>query len=108
MKFKTLSSIVNYLKKEYDSEVIELQDGENNIVELIPCINDIAKENIDLINITSKEYKVLTNELYGEYSYCSDIEEVKANLLIDFIDEKITLNRFKTITQYKKYRLENC
>lgn len=108
MKFKTLSSIVNYLKKEYTSEVIELQDGENNIVELIPCIDTIAKDNIDLINITSKEYKVLTNELYGEYSYCSDIEEVKANLLIDFIDEKITLNRFKTITQYKKYRLENC
>lgn len=108
MKFKTLSSIVNYLKKEYDSEVTELQDGENNIVELIPCIDDIARENIELISITSKEYKVLTNELYGEYSYCSDIEEVKANLLIDFIDEKITLNRFKTITQYKKYRLENC
>lgn len=108
MKFKTLSSIVNYLKKEYDSEITELQDGENNIVELIPCIDDIARENIELISITSKEYKVLTNELYGEYSYCSDIEEVKANLLIDFIDEKITLNRFKTITQYKKYRLENC
>ena len=51
---------------------------------------------------------MLTNKLYGVYSYCSDIEEVKANLLIDFIDEKITLNRFKTITQYKKYRLENC
>lgn len=108
MKFKTLSSIVNYLKKEYTSEVAELQDGENNIVELIPCIYDIAKENIDLINITSKEYKVLTNELYGEYSFCSGIEEVKANLLMDFIDEKITLNRFKTITQYKKYRLESC
>ena len=108
MKFKTLSSIANYLKKEYTSEVNELQDGEYNIIELLPCIGDIAKENIDLISITSKEYKVLTNELYGEYSYCSDIEEVKANLLIDFIDEKITLNRFKTLAQYKKYRLENC
>ena len=108
MKFKTLSSIANNLKKEYAAEVNELQEGEYNIIELIPCISDIAKENTDLISITSKEYKILTNELYGVYSYCSDIEEVKANLLIDFIDEKITLNRFKTITQYKKYRLENC
>ena len=32
MKFKTLSSIANYLKKEYAAEVNELQEGEYNIL----------------------------------------------------------------------------
>ena len=83
-----------------------MKESEYNIFELMN--NEIKKlivNNINL-NLNDKEYRILTNNLYGYYSYIDNIQELKENIKIDYFEYKvIDYDKFKTIIQFKKYLL---
>ena len=68
-------------------------------------IKELIVNNINL-NLNDKEYRILTNNLYGYYSYIDNIQELKENIKIDYFEYKvIDYDKFKTIIQFKKYLL---
>ena len=103
MSIKQLIQKINTL---YPSFIEEVKKSEYNIFELMDNdIKELIVNNINL-NLNDKEYRILTNNLYGYYSYIDNIQELKENIKIDYFEYKIIdYDRFKTIIHFKKYLL---
>lgn len=106
----TIKQLITKLDNEYSSIMEDIRKNEYNIYELCQGTNIIEKivENINL-TITDKEYRIMTNELYGIYYYVTDKEELVEILKVDYFEWKVVdYEKFKTITQFKKYILSEC
>ena len=90
----------------YPSFIEEVKKSEYNIFELMDNeIKELIVNNINL-NLNDKEYRILTNKLYGYYSYIDNIQELEENIKIDYFEYKVVnYDKFKTIIQFKKYLL---
>ena len=106
----TIKQLITKLDNEYSGIMEDIRKSEYNIYELCQGTNIIEKiiENINL-TITDKEYRIMTNELYGIYYYVTDKEELVEILKVDYFEWKVVdYEKFKTITQFKKYILSEC
>ena len=106
----TIKQLITKLDNEYSGIIEDIRKNEYNIYELCQGTNIIEKivENINL-TITDKEYRIMTNELYGIYYYVTDKEELVEILKVDYFEWKVVdYEKFKTITQFKKYILSEC
>ena len=103
MNIKQLIKKINTL---YPNFIEEVKKSEYNIFELMDDeIKELIVNNINL-NLNDKEYRILTNNLYGYYSYIDNIQELEENIKIDYFEYKvIDYDKFKTIIQFKKYLL---
>ena len=103
MSIKQLIQKINTL---YPHFIEEVKKSEYNIYELMNNeIKELIVNNINL-NLNDKEYRILTNKLYGYYSYIDNIQELEENIKIDYFEYKvIDYDKFKTIIQFKKYLL---
>ena len=102
----SIKQLIEKINKLYPNFIEEVKKSEHNICELMDNdIKELIVNNINL-NLNDKEYRILTNNLYGYYSYIDNIQELKENIKIDFFEYKvIDYDRFKTIIQFKKYLL---
>ena len=106
----TIIQLITKLDNEYSSIMEDIRKSEYNIYELCQGTNIIEKivENINL-TITDKEYRIMPNELYGIFYYVTDKEELVEILKVDYFEWKVVdYEKFKTITQFKKYILSEC
>ena len=103
MSIKQLIQKINTL---YPHFIEEVKKSEYNIYELMDNeIKELIVNNINL-NLNDKEYRILTNNLYGYYSYIDNIQELEENIKIDYFEYKVVnYDKFKTIIQFKKYLL---
>ena len=103
MSIKQLIQKINTL---YPHFIEEVKKSEYNIFELMDNeIKELIVNNINL-NLNDKEYRILTNNLYGYYSYIDNIQELEENIKIDYFEYKVVnYDKFKTIIQFKKYLL---
>ena len=102
----SIKQLIEKINKLYPTFIEEVKKSEYNIFELMDDdIKELIVNNINL-NLNDKEYRILTNNLYGYYSYIDNIQELKENIKIDYFEYKvINYNKFKTIIQFKKYLL---
>ena len=102
----SIKQLIEKINKLYPNFIEEVKKSEHNIFELMDNdIKELIVNNINL-NLNDKEYRILTNKLYGYYSYIDNIQELKENIKIDYFEYKIIdYDRFKTIIQFKKYLL---
>ena len=102
----SIKQLIEKINKLYPNFIEEVKKSEHNIFELMDNdIKELIVNNINL-NLNDKEYRILTNKLYGYYSYIDNIQELKENIKIDYFEYKvINYNKFKTIIQFKKYLL---
>ena len=107
---KTLTTLLKMVKEnlvKYNNlDSVE----EYTCVELVDddMLKTIEKFAIDYVNVTPTEYKKLTS-LYGyysDYSYITDIEKLKIELVVDALDYNL-IGTKKTIAQVKKEALKN-
>ena len=81
MSIKQLIQKINTL---YPIFIEEVKKSEYNIFELMDNeIKELIVNNINL-NLNDKEYRILTNKLYGYYSYIDNIQELEENIKIDY------------------------
>ena len=102
----SIKQLIEKINKLYPNFIEEVKKSEFNIFELMDDeIEGLIVNNINL-NLNDKEYRILTNKLYGYYSYIDNIQELKENIKIDYFEYKvIDYDKFKTIIQFKKYLL---
>ena len=102
----SIKQLIEKINKLYPNFIKEVEKSEYNIYELMNNdIKELIVNNINL-NLNDKEYRILTNNLYGYYSYIDNIQELKENIKIDYFEYKvINYDKFKTIIQFKKYLL---
>lgn len=106
----TIKQLITKLDNEYSSIMEDIRKNEYDIYELCQGTDFIEKivENINL-TITDKEYRIMTNELYGIYYYVTSKEELVEILKVDYFEWKVVdYEKFKTIAQFKKYILSEC
>ena len=106
----TIKQLITKLDNEYSSIMEDIRKSEYDIYELCQGTDFIEKivENINL-TVTDKEYRIMTNEIYGIYNYVTSKEKLVENLKVDFFEWKVVdPEKFKTITQFKKYILSEC
>ena len=102
----SIKQLIEKINKLYPNFIEEVKKSEYNIFELMDNdIKGLIVNNINL-NLNDKEYRILTNKLYGYYSYIDNIQELEENIKIDYFEYKIVnYDKFKTIIQFKKYLL---
>ena len=102
----SIKQLIEKINKLHPNFIEEVKKSEHNIFELMDNdIKELIVNNINL-NLNDKEYRILTNNLYGYYSYIDNMQELKENIKIDYFEYKIIdYDRFKTIIQFKKYLL---
>ena len=102
----SIKQLIEKINKLYPNFIEEVKKSEYNIFELMDNdIKELIVNNINL-NLNDKEYRILTNKLYGYYSYIDNIQELKENIKIDYFKYKVNnYNKFKTIIKFKKYFL---
>ena len=109
-EIKTLTTLLKMVKENLE------KNNNLNLVEEYTCVElvddemleVIEKFAIDYVNVTPTEYKKLTS-LYGyysDYSYITDIEKLKIELVVDALDYNL-IGTKKTIAQVKKEALKN-
>ena len=106
----TIKQLITKLDNEYSSIMEDIRKSEYDIYELCQGTDFIEKivENINL-TVTDKEYRIMTNELYGIYNYVTSKEELVEILKVDYFEWKVVdSEKFKTIAQFKKYILSEC
>ena len=107
---KTLTTLLKMVKENLEkNNNLDLVE-EYTCVELVDAemLEVIEKFAIDYVNVTPTEYKKLTS-LYGyysDYSYITDIEKLKIELVVDALDYNL-IGTKKTIAQVKKEALKN-
>ena len=107
---KTLTTLLKMVKENLEkNNNLDLVE-EYTCVELVDdeMLEVIEKFAIDYVNVTPTEYKKLTS-LYGyysDYSYITDIEKLKIELVVDALDYNL-IGTKKTIAQVKKEALKN-
>ena len=102
----SIKQLIKKISTLYPNFIEEVEKSEYNIFELMDNdIKELIVNNINL-NLNDKEYRILTNNLYGYYSYIDNMQELEENIKIDYFEYKvIDYNKFKTIIQFKKYLL---
>ena len=109
-EIKTLTTLLKMVKENLEkNNNLDLVE-EYTCVELVDdeMLEVIEKFAIDYVNVTPTEYKKLTS-LYGyysDYSYITDIEKLKIELVVDALDYNL-IGTKKTIAQVKKEALKN-
>ena len=106
----TITQLIKKIEKEYPNIMEDIKTSEYDMVELCQGteIIDTIVDNVAL-TLSGVEYKKMTNETYGYFNWCSSKEEVEKMIKVDYFEYKIVApEKFKNITQYKKYILENC
>ena len=109
-EIKTLTTLLKIVKENLEkNNNLDLVE-EYTCVELVDdeMLKAIEKFAIDYVNVTPTEYKKLTS-LYGyysDYSYITDIEKLKIELVVDALDYNL-IGTKKTIAQVKKEALKN-
>ena len=109
-EIKTLATLLKIVKENLEkNNNLDLVE-EYTCVELVDddMLEAIEKFAIDYVNVTPIEYKKLTS-LYGyysNYSYITDIEKLKIELVVDALDYNL-IGTKKTIAQVKKEALKN-
>ena len=106
----TIKQLITKLDNEYSGIMEDIRTNEYDIYEISQGTNFIEKivENINL-TVTDKEYRIMTNELYGIYNYVTSKEELVEILKVDYFEWKVVdSEKFKTIAQFKKYILSEC
>ena len=107
---KTFSTLLNMVKENLEKyNNLDLVE-EYTCVELVDddMSKTIEKFALNYVKVTSTEYRKLTG-LYGyysDYSYITDIDKLKIELVVDALDYNL-IGTKKTIAQVKKETLKN-
>ena len=93
----SIKQLIEKINKLYPNFIEEVKKSEYNIFELMDNdIKGLIVNNINL-NLNDKEYRILTNKLYGYYSYIDNIQELEENIKIDYFEYKVVnYDKFKT------------
>ena len=108
MTINTIGQLIRKIMADYPEEIAEYINSDADIVEVMPqdCI-DLIKEHINLFRLSHEEAKTLMNVNYGEYSWCNSKDEVKFNMLLDYVEYKIVdYSKYRSINSFKKAQLE--
>ena len=108
MTINTIGQLIRKIMADYPEEVEEYINSDVDIVEVLPkeCI-DLIREHINLFRLSHEEAKTLMNVNYGKYSWCNSKDEVKYNMLLDYIEYKIVdYSKYRSINSFKKAQLE--
>ena len=108
MTINTIGQLVRKIMADYPEEIAEYIEGGDAFVEVMPqdCI-DLIKEHTNLFRLSHEEAKALMNVNYGEYSWCNSKDEVKFNMLLDYVEYKIVdYSKYRSINSFKKAQLE--
>lgn len=99
---KTLNKLINIISNEIDNK----EDLNDNIfVELVSSdIINIVELYSNNVALSKKDYYSLI-DTYEIYNYCTDIQEVKLNLVIDTIQSNLEGNK-TNYTNFKKKQLK--
>lgn len=113
MEIKTLSQLVKHIKKD-----IPLDEGCKTYEEMFEnccgLTDYLNKEHIKLIeefaatniNISEKNYNIITNPLYGYYNGYT-MENIKRDIVIEAIENILTEYKDNTVNKVLKSRLES-
>ena len=108
MTISTIGQLIRKIMADYPEEVSEYLRGDDAFVEIMPqeCI-DLIREHTNLFRLSHEEAKTLMNVNYGKYSWCNSKDEVKFNMLLDYIEYKIVdYTKYRSINSFKKAQLE--
>ena len=108
MTINTIGQLIRKIMADYPEEIAEYIEGGDAFVEVMPqeCI-DLIKEHVNLFRLSHEEAKILMNVNYGEYSWCNSKDEVKFNMLLDYVEYKIVdYSKYRSINSFKKAQLE--
>ena len=108
MKINTIGQLIRKIMADYPEKVAEYLRGEYAFMEIMPieCI-DLIREHTNLFRLSHEEAKTLMNVHYGKYSWCNSKDEVKFNMLLDYIEYKIVdYSKYRSINSFKKAQLE--
>lgn len=108
MTINTIGQLIRKIMADYPEEIAEYIEGGDAFVEVMPqdCIN-LIKEHVNLFRLSHEEAKILMNVNYGEYSWCNSKDEVKLNMLLDYVEYKIVdYSKYRSINSFKKAQLE--
>ena len=108
MTINTIGQLIRKIMTDYPEEIAEYIEGGDAFVEVMPqdCI-DLIKEHVNLFRLSHEEARVLMNVNYGEYSWCNSKDEVKFNMLLDYVEYKIVdYSKYRSINSFKKAQLE--
>ena len=108
MTINTIGQLIRKIMADYPEEIAEYIEGGDAFVEVMPhdCI-DLIKQHINLCRLSHEEAKILMNVNYGEYSWCNSKDEVKFNMLLDYVEYKIVdYSKYRSINSFKKAQLE--
>ena len=108
MTINTIGQLIRKIMADYPEEVEKYLRGDDAFVEIMPqeCI-DLIREHINLFRLSHEEARTLMNVYYGEYSWCNSKDEVKFNMLLDYVEYKIVdYSKYRSINSFKKAQLE--
>ena len=108
MTINTIGQLIRKIMTDYPEEIAEYIEGGDAFIEVMPqdCI-DLIKEHVNLFRLSHEEAKPLMNVNYGEYSWCNSKDEVKFNMLLDYVEYKIVdYSKYRSINSFKKAQLE--
>ena len=108
MTINTIGQLIRKIMADYPEEIEEYVKGGDAFIEVMPqdCI-DLIKEHVNLFRLSHEEAKILMNVNYGEYSWCNSKDEVKFNMLLDYVEYKIVdYSKYRSINSFKKAQLE--
>ena len=108
MTISTIGQLIRKIMADYPEEIAEYINSDDDIVEVMPReFLDLVKEHINLFRLSHEEAKTLMNVNYGKYSWCNSKDEVKFNMLLDYIEYKIVdYTKYRSINSFKKAQLE--
>lgn len=107
MTINTIGQLIRKIMNDYPEEIEEYLKGAD-IVNVLPkeCI-DLIREHINLFRLSHEEARTLMATHHGKYSWCYTKDEVKFNLLLDYIEYKIVdYSKYRSINSFKKAQLE--
>ena len=108
MTINTIGQLIRKIMADYPEEIAEYINSDDAFVEIMPqeCI-DLIREHTNLFRLSHEEAKTLMNVHYGEYSWCNSKDEVKFNMLLDYVEYKIVdYTKYRSINSFKKAQLE--
>lgn len=105
---KTLKTLIKRVKEDIIESYGNLNDcKECSVIELCnDRMLDVIATFSKGLNVTNREYNILTCELYGSHSHCNTMEDLKRELLMDVIDLAL-VGKETTFIKYKKSLMED-
>lgn len=99
---KQLETLVKNDIKDFTGEELD----NYNLVELISSNTyNLAKESSNTYKLSNREFTLLIDNNYGEYSSSDTIEDVKTNILLDVIESRLNGDK-ASFTSIKKRALD--